>query len=267
VSSANSGWHLPPEVIARYSDPAGQPAASWLASVEAHLAGCAACRAQLTVPPADARVLHEIGARLAHQAPRIVQYRRPRRAWSRMFAGLPVAWVLASIAVGLLAAGADLAGTPRLAADPSVLLLLAPILPLIGVGAAWAPSLDPIHELTASTPSAGLPTLLRRTVLTVLPIVAVSAVIGLLTDAAPPGLWLLPCLALTTGALALGSVIPLPAAATAVVGAWSVLVLGPGLIDDRSTALLGAAAWPGWLAAVALTAAWVLLRRRAYYQS
>ena len=265
MNTANSGWHLSPEELARYSDPTGQPAAaSWLASVEAHLATCAACRAQLAVPPADARVLHEIGARLAQQAPHTVQYRRPRRAWRRMFAGLPLAWLVASAAVGLLAAGADLVGPPRLDAGPSVFLLLAPILPLIGVGAAWTPSLDPIHEVTASTPSAGLPTLLRRTVLTLLPLVVVSAVIGLLTGAAPPGLWLLPCLALTTSAIALGSLIPLPAAAATVTGAWSALVLAPALTDDRSTALLGASAWPGWLIVLALTGTWVLVRRHAY---
>jgi hypothetical protein len=267
VSSATSGWHLPPEVLAQYSSSAGQEAEiSWVASVEAHLDNCGACRAALAPAPVDAQVLDEIGARLAHQARHTVQHRRPRRAWIRMFTGIPLPWALAAIAVSTLATGFDLVGSAHLGTTPSLLLLLAPILPLVGVGAAWAPRLDPMHEITASTPSAGLPMLLRRTVLTLLPIVLASAVFGMVGGTAPPGLWLLPCLALTTGALALGSVIPLPVAAAAVAGAWSALVLVPALIHGHSTALLGASARPGWLAAFALTVTCVMVQGRAYQQ-
>jgi len=265
VSGAKNEWHLPPELLARYSDSAGtELEISCVVSVEAHLDSCADCRGRLTVPAIDARTLDEIGSRLARQTRHTVQHRRPRRAWIRMFTGIPLSWLLAAIAVGALAAGLDLIGSPRLPTEPSVLLLLAPILPLIGVGAAWAPRLDPMHEVTASTPSAGLPMLLRRTVLTLLPIVAISAGFGLAAGTAPPTLWLLPCLVLTVGALALGSLIPLPVAATAVAGAWTVLVLAPALAHGRSTVLLAASARPGWLAGLALTGALILVQHRAY---
>jgi hypothetical protein len=265
VSSATSGWHLPPEVLAQYSSSAGQEAEiSWVASVEAHLDNCGACRAALAPAPVDAQVLDEIGARLAHQARHTVQHRRPRRAWIRMFTGIPLPWALAAIAVSTLATGFDLVGSAHLGTTPSLLLLLAPILPLVGVGAAWAPRLDPMHEIIASTPSAGLPMLLRRTVLTLLPTVLISAGLGLAAGTAPPALWLLPCLVLTAGALALGSVIPLPVAATAVAGAWTVLVLAPALTHGRSAVLLSASAGPGWLTGLALTGALILVQRRAY---
>jgi hypothetical protein len=263
VSSATSGWHLPPEAIAVYSSSAVREAEdSWVASVEAHLDSCGTCRAALT--PVDAQVLDGIGARLGDRTRHTVQHRRPRRAWIRMFSGTPLPWALAAIAVGALAMGLDLVGSPRPGGTPSVLLLLAPILPLVGVGAAWAPRLDPMHEVTASTPSAGLPMLLRRTVLTLLPIVLASVVLGMVGGTAPPGLWLVPCLALTAGALALGSIIPLQVAATAVAGAWAALVLAPALIHGQSPALLDVSAQPGWLTGFGLAVTWVVVRRRAY---
>jgi hypothetical protein len=265
MSSANSAWHLPPEALARYSNSAAQELEiAWVASVEAHLDGCAACRAGLAPPLVDVQALDEVRVRLMQQSGQTVQHRRPRRVRIQIFSGIPLPWLLAAIAASTVATGFDLVDPPRLDNTPSILLLLAPILPLIGVGAAWTPRLDPMYEVTASTPAAGLPMLLRRTVLTLLPIVLASAGFGMATGTAPPGLWLLPCLALTSGALALGSLISLPVAAAAVAGAWSVLTLAPALIHGQSTVLLSASARPGWLAALALTGALVVLHHRAY---
>lgn len=70
-------------------------------------------------------------------------------------------WLAMVLAVTLLALLLDLTelGSGRV----SLMLLLAPVLPVGGVAASWSRDLDPAYELTASTPRAGLQLVLRRT--------------------------------------------------------------------------------------------------------
>lgn len=275
-----SGGHVAAEVLARYvasgTDPARAPAeadALWWA-VEAHLEHCAACRDRVrtAVAASGSRLagqLHRIRGELAaHAAAHPVDRRRVR--WPRpvrRFARLWVAPVLLPRLgmTGLVVAAAlvlDLADQTagRL---PSLVLLLAPVLPLLGVAAAWSQGLDPAYELVVGSPRAGLDLVLRRAV------VALAAAIGLLTAAGwavgySPAWWLLPCLTFTLGALALGGFVGLNRAAILLAAAWGVLVVGPSLLAARLPALLAADAWPGWAIATALVAVVVVIRRRAF---
>lgn len=258
-----AGWHLPDEAVRRYADPAsGRLSPAEAMSVEAHLDECPLCRGRLS-PAADTELLSRIGSVLVERVAKVPQHRRPRRRRIRLTAGLPVAWLLATLAVAGLAGVLDaVSGTA--AGRPSLLLLLSPVLPLSAVAAAWAPGLDPLRELTGSTPAAGLPLLLRRTLVVLLAAVSVSAGIGALGVPAPPAQWLLPCLALTAISLALGRVVPVHVAAVGLAAAWAVAVVVPALLRSHVPALLQTSAAPAWALALGLAIAVVIVQRRTY---
>lgn len=267
-----AAWHLPAEALRRYAEPGGALlSSSEAASVEAHLDRCAACRGRLLPPAdisadisADIELLRGLGAALVDRVGHVPQYRRPRRWRIRLTAGLPTAWLVAVLAVAAVAGALDLVSEAPEGSRPSLLLLLAPVLPLAAVAAAWAPQLDPLHELGASTAAAGLPLLLRRTLVAVSAVVLFSAGLDVVGVAAPPARWLLPCLALTAVTLALGSVVRLHLAAAGLTAAWSLAVVVPALTRQHLPALLDTSAAPAWVAALVLAVAVVALRHRTY---
>ena len=111
---------------------------------------------------------------------------------------------------------------------PSLVLLLAPVAPLLGVAAAWSRGLDPAHELACASPRAGLSIVLRRTVAVLAVVIPLLAAGGLLVGASPAR-WLLPCLAFTAGALALGELVGLHRAAIGLASGWVAVVVAPSL--------------------------------------
>ena len=144
---------------------------------------------------------------------------------------------------------------------PSLVLLIAPVAPLLPVAAVWSRRLDPAWELTATMPRTGLPLLMRRTLGVLSAVLPVLAVAGWFTGHSP-GLWLLPALGFTAGTLALGTVVGVDRAALALTVAWSAGVVAPSLADRQLPAILTGNSLPGWaLATVALTAV-VLVRAR-----
>ena len=166
-----------------------------------------------------------------------------------------------TVLVVLAAVGLDLAdGAGRY---PSLVLLLAPVAPLLGVAAAWSRGLDPAHELVTAGPRAGLDLVLRRTVAVLAVVIPALAVAGWLVGASPAR-WLLPCLAFTVGALALGEVVGLHRAASGLALAWAVVVVGPSLLLAWPPVLLAPASLPGWAAATAVAAVVLVVRRHAY---
>jgi hypothetical protein len=136
---------------------------------------------------------------------------------------------------------------------------------------------DPLHEIAAATPSGGLRLLLTRTaaVLAVCVPLLTAAGAVLPAEAGAPGaaVWLLPGLALTLAALALGSYVGCRTAAVAVAVAWLAVVAGPALgeafpypPDGTASAryVSGGAAQGGWAAAAAVCAGLLALRRRSF---
>ncbi|WP_351222969.1 zf-HC2 domain-containing protein [Streptomyces sp. NPDC002133] len=208
--------------------------------------------------------------------------RSARAVARRMWAAGPAlheAWLVALglvvvAAVGL-GYGAGFAGTrPLLAA-------VAPVVPLAGVALSYGRRADPLHEIAASTPSGGLRLLLARTatVLTVsVPLLTVAGAV-LPGRAGMPGAaaWLLPGLALTLAALALGSYVGCRAAAALVAVGWLSAAVGPALVTGRLLAapaaeltarvgpyVSGAAVQSAWAVAAAVCAGLLALRRRAF---
>lgn len=183
------------------------------------------------VPSWTERVLRRVGfssatARLVAATPAL------RRSWA--------AALIAVVLVGLIAAGDD-------PSNITAMLVLAPLVPVLGVALAYGPNVDPIHELSLATPMRGLRVLTIRaaTVLTV----AVAALAGtvLLSSAsnALAFVWLLPGLALTSLTVALMTTTT-PRRSVAIVAAgWLALVLvvqgaSGGAMDVFGPAVQGA---------------------------
>jgi hypothetical protein len=276
MSRGNGGTgHVPVELLDRYAAGGSGLGADVVWTVEVHLEGCAGCRARLgravTRQSPDTVALLErvragLGAGLAH-GPRMPARRRwlPARlsGWARWWATpalLPR--VAMTVLVVLVAVGLDLADGAA-GRFPSLVLLLAPVAPLLAVAAAWSRGSDPAHELVVASPRAGLDLVLRRTMVVVVVVIPVLAVGGWLVGASPAR-WLLPCLAFTVGALALGEVIGLQRAAIGLTLGWVTVVVGPSLVTAQPPVLLAAASLPGWAATTVVVAILMVVRRGAY---
>lgn len=145
----------------------------------------------------------------------------------------------------------------------SLVLLLAPVLPVLGVAASWSRGLDPAYELTASVPRAGLYLVLRRTASVLAVVVPALLVAGWLTGVTAAQ-WLLPCLAFTSATLALGGVVGVTRAAAGLAGLWALAVVAPSLVTSRTAVALQTGSLPGWGALLVLGTAVVIVRRGAY---
>jgi hypothetical protein len=261
-----SGDHVSTPVLERYAaGETGSPSDLWWA-VEAHLESCVECRDRLAEAvsrhsPATAALLERVRVDLAGRLPRIATAPTRHRRVPGWAAPAMLPRLAASVLVVLAALGLDLAdSTGRF---PSLVLLLAPVVPLLPVAAAWSRGLDPAYELVVASPRAGLEMVLRRTAAALLVMIPVLAVAGAMAGASPAG-WLLPCLAFTAGALALGELVGLYRAATGLALGWAVVVVAPSLVSARLPVLLEPAVWPGWAAAVAVVVVVLVVRRRAY---
>ncbi|MGW3858892.1 zf-HC2 domain-containing protein [Micromonospora arida] len=244
--------HPTPTLISQYASGGAGVDDATIWAVEAHLETCAACRAVLTdaVDPGTQELLDRVADGIATgiaTGPRPVRRRRQLRTG---VAARVLPWLVT--ATGLMLAAALFEWT--FDSLPSLVLLIAPVAPLLPVAAVWSRRLDPAWELTATMPRTGLPLLMRRTLGVLSAVLPVLAVAGWFTGHSP-GLWLLPVLGFTAGALALGPVVGVERAALALTIAWSAGVVVPSLADGQLPAILTGSSLPGWaLATVALTA-------------
>ncbi|MEU7608732.1 zf-HC2 domain-containing protein [Micromonospora sp. NPDC049204] len=230
---------------------------SW--AVEAHLESCAACRAVLAdaVDPATRDLLDRVADGIATgiaTGPAPVRRRRLRRTG---VAGRILPWL--ATAAGLMLAAVLFETTfDNL---PSLVLLIAPMAPLLPVAALWSRRLDPAWELMATMPRTGLALLLRRTLAVLVAVIPVLAVAGWGTGHSP-GLWLLPALGFTAGALALGGLVGVDRAAAVLALTWSAGVVTPSLAGGRLPAVLADSSSPWWAASTVALVAVVLVRAR-----
>jgi hypothetical protein len=157
-----------------------------------------------------------------------------RRRWSaplsRWMTPTMVPWLAMVVGVTLLALLLDLydngSGFGSGSGEVSLVLLLAPVLPVLGVAASWSRGLDPAYELTASVPRAGLYLVLRRTA-SVLAVVVPVLLVGGWVTGVMVAQWLLPCLAFTSTTLALGGVVGVTRAAVVLATVWAGVVVAP----------------------------------------
>lgn len=267
-----SGTHPSAALLDRYLAGATDLAADTLWALEHHLETCAACRDRLTAAvqrrdPAVVSLLIQVHNGLSSEVDRAAQMPARRRRLgaraARWATPALLPWLVMTAAAVLAAMGFDLAARAGGAPLPSLVLLIAPVVPLLGVAAAWSRRADPAHELVAAAPIAGLYLVLRRTVGVLAVVMPVLTIAGLLVGASPAR-WLLPCLAFTVAALALGQVVGLPRAAALLAALWAAAVVAPSLITATPSGVLREASQPGWAAAAVLATAVLLLRRTAY---
>lgn len=226
-------WHAHPEHLDAYA--AGVLAGPSADSVEAHLLDCAACRARISErvsvpddvwsaivtaieePPTSAleRALVRLGcpehtARLLAATPSL------RASW---LTAVTVTLLFAAVAARLLPGDRGFA----------LYLVLAPLVPLVGVAAAYTGGgrgSQLMDELATAAPTPNEWLLLLRAVAVLIvscALVAAAAAIGLPHLGWVAVAWLLPALALTSGTLALATVVPLRLGAGALGLTWLIV--------------------------------------------
>lgn len=267
-----SADHASMRLIDEYARGDTTMAADTVWALEAHLETCATCRSRLssavaTGAPGIAALVDTVRAGLEPQLDAAVRApsRRYRPRWvSAWMTPAMAPWLAMTLTVILVALLLDVAGPPSLFGDASPVLLVAPVLPLCGVAASWSRGLDPAYELTASTARAGLPLLLRRTTAVLLVALPGLLVEGWLTGAMTAAQWLLPSLAFTSTALALGSVVGVSRAAAALVAVWGAVIAGPAWATGHAPLALEPDRLPLWGLLLALGVGAVIARRNAY---
>jgi signal transduction histidine kinase len=108
-----------------------------------------------------------------------------------------------------------------------VFLVVAPLLPVGGVAAAYGPWMDPMQELAQAAPLSNLTIVLIRSTAV---LATTAAIIGFGTVLLPGAdwsavAWILPALALTVASLALSTFVPVHRAAAAVALLWFVAIV------------------------------------------
>lgn len=210
-------WHADSKLVIAYTENRLSPAHA--ASLEAHLMLCGSCRALV----AQASDRDRVGRTWAAIETTIDQPRRSivermlvrigvRDHNARLIASTPAlqpGWLTAIAAVLVSVLVADTVSSGWAPAF-YLFLVAAPLLPLLGVAAAFRPSSDPARELVVAAPKPVLELLLARTV----SVLAVTMLLTVLPAATQIDegwstlLWLLPAFGLTTATMALATWLP-----------------------------------------------------------
>jgi hypothetical protein len=256
--TGHRGWHLDDDLLGRYVG--GTVDAAGGSSVEQHVLHCDGCRARvnrLVRAQPEGFPLDDVWARLEEevQAPRPS---RGERLLSRL--GLPpdealLLWAAPAFRTPWLAATVTTLAFATLAATVSdhrgvlLFLVVAPLLPVVGVALAYGQDADPAFEVSAATPYPALRLVLLRTVAVLATTVPLTVLAGLLLpnrDAMALA-WLAPALAAVATTMALSTWLTVARAATVVGCLWAALVAtlaGPGFATP--THAVAAAGLPGY---------------------
>lgn len=226
-------WHADPALLSRYL--AGALDAVTGASLEQHVNRCETCRnavGSLLEPRLVERTW--AGIREAVERPSLPSalrlarrcgLREPTAVLLAGAASLRGAWLVgAFLSLSFATMAAYASGGTTLAP----FLLVAPLMPVVGVGAAYGPRQDPLETLIATAPYGRTRLILLRTIAVLVSVLPGTVLLGLAIPG-PPWLaaaWLGPALALVPMLLALAGFVGPRAAATVVSLGWSGVVLG-----------------------------------------
>jgi len=233
-----TAWHAGDDLLDRYA--AGTTTPSQALSVEAHMLGCPQCQAHLSaaVPSLTVDRSWEAVAdridRSTSLVDRLVDHLGlPDGDGTVVAAAARLHGSWAAAVLGILIASLVVTGAGRDGTSEAAYLVLAPMLPLLGVAVAYGPRTDPAWELSHTTPMPRLRLLLVRTAALLAVTLPLAGATGVATGAGPAvAAALLPGLALAAIALALGTrVVPLTTA-TALGPAW-IIVVGASLLVPR----------------------------------
>ena len=225
-------WHADADLLDRYTSGEIDDAQAY--SIEAHLLACGHCRSALAGHAhADMLVRAWAGVVDTLDAPRTGVVERGllslgvRDHVARLLAATPslsLSWFAAeAIALGFAVIAANAAATNG-RGDLGLLLFLvvAALLPVGGVAAAYGPGVDPTYEVAQSSPMRSYRLLLIRSTAVLVSTVALAAVAALALPALDwhAAAWLLPSLGLTLATLALSTWVRPLVAAGIVAVAW-----------------------------------------------
>jgi hypothetical protein len=240
-------WHVDRSMLARYVS--GDLGDASVLSIEAHLVSCAACRDALS-PSIDAEQLGRMwtGVRdIVHSprpgvAERLLVRLGVRDHVARVLVVAPslqLAW-LASMAASLVFA---VMASHWLGGGDLPFLVVAPIVPVVGVAWSFDGPRDPVWEIGRTTPTGGL----RLTLIRSVAVLATSLIVSAITSLALPRAgweataWLLPALALTVLTLALSTTgVATEPAAGSVCAGWVVAVVVASRAGSDQLAAFGA---------------------------
>lgn len=225
-------WHADRDLLAAYVAGALDPING--ASVEQHLDHCSECRGHIR-PLVDVPMLDRTWSSIIETVESGEQP-LPARVARRLgvtesnsillgaTASLRTAWISAAfVALGFAVAAVYLSGGDALAP----FLLVAPLVPVLGVAAAYGPHEDPLESLIVTAPYGRTRLILLRTLGVLASVLPFAIVAGCFV----PGpvwvavAWLGPALALVPVMMALSSFVGPRAGAATVTIAWSAVVL------------------------------------------
>ncbi len=225
-------WHADGSLLAAYV--AGDLDALGGASVEQHLAHCGDCRAAIR-PLVDGPALDRVwtGVRDAVESPpqpvvvraaRRLGVSEPASVLLAATASLRTAWLVSAIvALGFATFAVAITGGELIAP----FLLVAPMVPVLGVAAAYGPQQDPLEALVVTAPYGRTRLILARTLAVLVSVLPLTFVLGLLLPGPLwlAGAWLGPALALIPILLAVSSFVGPRNGAAVVAICWSGVVL------------------------------------------
>ncbi len=223
-------WHVPELAITHYLAGALDDIES--GSIEAHLTSCAPCRATLAAKsdPAGfdenwAAIVDELDAPAPTWLERILATVGVSPTTARLVASTPrlrTSWVLA-----VLAAVALSVLSSRAVGNANLFLLVAPLVPLLAIAAAFGPTAEPTFEITIAAPFDKARLLAVRAVLVLASalVVLAAGTLVLPTVGSEAVVWLVPALALASVGLCLTTWLPGNRAAVITGLAWPVLVV------------------------------------------
>jgi hypothetical protein len=258
MTETAQAWHADDETLRRWVD--GRTGQAVSASVEQHLVACERCRgvvaALVPMPalePAWESALAEIELPRLSWAERLLRQMHVRSSDATIVTSavtMRASWLLGTI--GILAF-VVLSGL--LASDGGVglFLLVAPLVPVAGIVAAYGPSVDPMYDAVQATPYPMVRLVMLRTASLLVTSVPLVAVAGLLMPAPAyvAVAWLLPATGFVAVVLTASNWLdPVPVASVLAIG-WVVAVAFAVRTGDP-LAVFAPLPMLGYLAAVAL---------------
>jgi hypothetical protein len=217
-------WHIDDQVLALYMD--GRLSEVPAFSLEAHVLACAHCRRRLS-DGVDSqreeqiwqRLLDRVGQAEPRTGERVLSGVGVPAHVARLLALTPtvgLSWVLSVVAALAFAVFAS-QGT----GGPMPFLVLAPLLPVLGVAVSYGQRIDPLYEIGVASPVGGFRLMLVRSTAVLMTSLVVAAVAALgLPELRFSAVWLLPALFLTVLTLILSTVMQTASAAGVASAIW-----------------------------------------------
>jgi anti-sigma factor RsiW len=271
-------WHADTALLTRYANGDLDEARAY--SLEAHLLACDTCRAGVA-GVSDHAQLDRMWAEVteAVDAPKtgVVERGLVRLGVSdhvaRLLAATPslrLSWLGAeALALGFAVVAANSAITERgRSLGTFLFLVVAALLPVGGVAAAYGPGLDPTYEVSLASPMRSFGLLMTRAAA----VLGTSTVLAGIAALSLPGMgwttvaWLLPSLGLTLASLALATRLRPLVAAGSVTFAWAaVSMIATHASHDRFEIFRGGGQ-AAFLVIIALSTIVIARRREAFEQ-